>query len=143
MFEEKQMVDLQPDVHKKVCNFLKALDNLKTIEGKTPPYDAITEAGMVSLFENCFEQAWKAMKERLEFNGYGERKLGSPNAIIKLAFQAEMIDDEELWSAALRARNNVVHSYSDEIALSIIKDTQSKFIVMFEKLRQELIENWL
>ena len=143
MFEEKQMVDLQPDIHKKVCNFLKALDNLKTIEGKTPPYDAITEAGKVSLFENCFEQAWKAMKERLEFNGYGERKLGSPNAIIKLAFQAEMIDDEELWSAALRARNNVVHSYSDEIALSIIKDTQSKFIVMFEKLRQELIDNWL
>lgn len=143
MFEEKQMVDLQPDIHKKVCNFLKALDNLKTIEGKTPPYDAITEAGMVSLFDICFEQAWKAMKERLEFNGYGERKLGSPNAIIKLAFQAEMIDDEELWSAALRARNNVVHFYSDEIALSIIKDTQSKFIVMFEKLRQELIENWL
>ncbi|WP_297964744.1 HI0074 family nucleotidyltransferase substrate-binding subunit [uncultured Anaerovibrio sp.] len=143
MFEEKQMVDLQPDIHKKVCNFLKALDNLKTIEGKTPPYDAITEAGMVSLFEICFEQAWKAMKERLEFNGYGERKLGSPNAIIKLAFQAEMIDDEELWRAALRARNNVVHSYSDEIALSIIKDTQDKFIAMFDKLRKELIDNWL
>ena len=131
------------DIHKKVNNFFRALNNLKEIVGKEPPFDPITEAGMVSLFEICFEQAWKAMKERLEFNGYGERKLGSPNAIIKLAFQAEMIDDEELWSAALRARNNVVHSYSDEIALSIIKDTQSKFIVMFEKLRQELIENWL
>lgn len=143
MFEEKQMVDLQPDIHKKVCNFLKALDNLKTIEGKTPPYDAITEAGMVSLFDICFEQAWKAMKERLEFNGYGERKLSSLNAIIKLAFQAEMIDDEELWRAALRARNNVVHSYSDEIALSIIKDTQDKFIAMFDKLRKELMDHWL
>ena len=139
----KHIDGLQPDVHKKVCNFFKALDNLNTIAGKTPPYDAITEAGMVSLFEICFEQAWKAMKERLEFNGYGERKLGSPNAIIKLAYQAEMIDDEDIWSEALKARNNVVHSYSYEIALSIIKDTQSKFIVMFEKLRQELIENWL
>ena len=134
---------LQPDVHKKVGNFFKALENLKTIEGKTPPYDAITEAGMVSLFEICFEQAWKAMKDRLEFNGYGERKLGSPNAVIKLAYQAEMIDDEDIWCEALKARNNVVHSYSDEIALSIIKDTQDKFVVMFEKLRQELIDNWL
>ena len=134
---------LQPDVHKKVGNFFKALENLKTIEGKTPPYDAITEAGMVSLFEICFGQAWKAMKERLEFNGYGERRLGSPNAVIKLAYQAEMIDDEDIWSDALLARNNVVHSYSDEIALSIIKDTQDKFIVMFEKLRQELLDNWL
>ena len=113
-----------------MCNFFKALDNLKLIEGKEPPYDAITEAGMVSLFEICFEQVWKAMKERLEFNGYGGRKLGSPNATIKLAYQAEMIDDEELWSAALRARNDVVHSYSDEIALFIIKNTQDKFIVM-------------
>ena len=54
-----------------------------------------------------------------------------------------MIDDEDIWSEALKARNNVVHSYSDEIALSIIKDTQDKFIVMFEKLRQELLDNWL
>lgn len=139
----KKTVDLQPDIHKKVCNFFKALGNLKNIEGKNPPYDAITEAGMVSLFEICFEQAWKAMKERLEFNGYGERKLGSPNAIIKLAYKAEMIDDEDIWSEALKARNNVVYSYSDEIALSIIQDTQDKFIVMFEKLRQELIDSWL
>lgn len=143
MYKEKKTVDLQPDIHKKVCNFFKALDNLKNIEGKNPPYDAITEAGMVSLFEICFEQAWKAMKERLEFNGYGERKLGSPNAIIKLAYKAEMIDDEDIWSEALKARNNVVYSYSDEIALSIIQDTQDKFIVMFEKLRQELIDSWL
>jgi len=69
--------------------------------------------------------------------------LGSPTAIIKLAYQAEMIDDEDVWSEALKARNNVVHSYSDEIALSIIKDTQDKFVIMFEKLYQELNENWL
>ncbi|WP_052212300.1 nucleotidyltransferase substrate binding protein [Anaerovibrio lipolyticus] len=69
--------------------------------------------------------------------------MGSPTAIIKLAYQAEMIDDEDVWSEALKARNNVVHSYSDEIALSIIKDTQDKFVIMFEKLYQELNENWL
>ncbi|WP_234985367.1 nucleotidyltransferase substrate binding protein [Anaerovibrio lipolyticus] len=69
--------------------------------------------------------------------------MGSPTAIIKLAYQAEMIDDEDVWSEALKAHNNVVHSYSDEIALSIIKDTQDKFVIMFEKLYQELNENWL
>ena len=42
------------DVHKKVNNFFKALANLKAIVGKEPPYDPITEAGMVSLFEICF-----------------------------------------------------------------------------------------
>ncbi len=131
------------DIHKKVNNFFRALKNLKEIEGKVPPFDPITEAGMVSLFEICFEQSWKAMKERLEYHGYGERKLGSPNAIIKLAYQAGMIDDELLWSEALRARNDVVHSYSDEIALRIIKDSQEKFLPMFEALLKNMETNCL
>lgn len=134
---------IQEDTHKKVNNFFKSLNNLNEIQGKNPPYDPITEAGMVSLFEICFEQSWKAMKERLEYHGYGERKLGSPNAIIKQAFQAGMIEDEILWHDALIARNNVVHSYSDEVALQIIKDAQERFIPMFEALRKNIEVNWL
>ncbi len=42
---------------RKVDNFVKALKNLREIEGKKPPYDIITETGMVSLFEICFEQS--------------------------------------------------------------------------------------
>lgn len=106
---------------RKVDDSFKALNNLREIAGKEPPYDPITEAGMVSLFEICFKQSWKAMKERLEYHGYGKRKLGSPNAIIKMAYQAGMLDDETLWHDALKARNNVAHSYSDEVALAIIK----------------------
>ena len=40
------------DVHKKVNNFFKALNNLKEIIGKETPFDPITEAGMISLFED-------------------------------------------------------------------------------------------
>lgn len=131
------------DIHKKVDNFFKALKNLKSIRGKEPPYDPITEAGMVSLLEICFEQSWKMMKERLEYHGYSERKLGSPNAVIKLAYQAGMIDDENVWREALQARNNVVYSYSDEVALMIIKETQERFLAMFETLQKTIESNWL
>ena len=72
----------------------------------------------MSLFEICFEQAWKAMKEQLEASGYGEHKSSSPKSVIKLAYQARMVKDEEIWLAALQARNNVAHSYSEPIALS-------------------------
>ena len=98
------------------------MENLKEIEGKKPPYDTIATAGMVSLFEICFEQAWKAMKEQLELSGYGEHKSGSPKSVIELAYQARMVKDEELWLAALQARNNVAHFCSEPIALSIIRD---------------------
>ena len=128
---------------KKVENFFLALKNLKEIEGKKPPFDTISLTGMVSLFEICFEQSWKAMKEQLEACGYGEHKTGSPKAVIKLAYQSEMIDDEASWLAALQARNNVAHSYNESIALSIIQESQEIYIEMFEKLQKELQEHWM
>ena len=69
--------------------------------------------------------------------------VGSPNSVIKLAYQAGMIDDEICWHDALKARNNVVHSYSDEIALQIIKDAQERFLPMFVELQRNIEDNWL
>ena len=128
---------------KKFENFQRALKNLKEIETRQPPYDTITQTGMVSLFESCFEQAWKAMKEQLEISGYSEHKIGSPRVVIKLAYQAEMIQDEALWLKALLARNNVAHSYNEAIALDIIKDSKLCFIAMFEALEAELLTRWV
>jgi len=127
---------------KKMKNFVRALENLHTLQGKEPPYDTITLAGMVSLFEICFEQAWKAMKEALEESGYSKRQFGSPRAVIKMAYQGGMIADEMLWLAALQARNDVIHSYSEPIALAIIRDSQEKFLPMFTALAAELKKNW-
>lgn len=127
---------------KKFENFCRALTNLKEIETKSPPYDTITTAGMVALFEICFEQSWKAIKEILERHGVGEKKIGSPKMIIKQAFAAGMIDDEELWLEMLTARNDVAHSYNEKVALEIIDATQKKFIALFEALRTEIETNW-
>lgn len=127
---------------KKFDNFCRALTNLHEIETKSPPYDTITTAGMVALFEICFEQSWKAMKAALERYGVGEKKIGSPKMIIKQAFAAGMIDDEELWLDMLTARNDVAHSYNEEVALEIIDAAQKKFIALFEALKSELETNW-
>ena len=54
-----------------------------------------------------------------------------------------MVDDEVIWREALRARNDVVHSYSDEVALQIIKLTQEKFLAMFEQLQKNVEKDWL
>ena len=128
---------------KKFENLQRALKNLKEIETRQSPYDTITQTGMVSLFEIGFEQAWKAMKEQLEISGYSEHKIGSPRVVIKLAYQAEMIQDEALWLKALLARNNVAHSYNEAIALDIIKDSKLSFIAMFEALEAELLTRWV
>lgn len=53
-------------------------------------------AGLVGLYEICFEQAWKMMKEILENHGYEEGATGSPKIILKTAYRSGMIQDEEL-----------------------------------------------
>lgn len=132
---------------KKYENFCKALNNLKEIQKEIqkeiPPYSTVVQTGMVFLYEICFKQAWKAMKEVLENNGYRQHKIGSPRTIIKMAYQANLIDDEDCWLEALRDRNNVAHSYNEEIANNIIKDSKEKYIAMFEGLQREIEKNWL
>lgn len=112
---------------KKYENFRRALENLKKIERVAPPYDTITMTGMAALFEICFEQAWKAMKELLEYSGYSEARMGSPRSVLKLAYQAGMIDDETSWLQVLRDRNDVTHFYNEDIARRIITDCKEKY----------------
>lgn len=128
---------------KKFENYSAALGNLKLCRNYDPPYDVVTKTGLVNLFSICFKQAWKTMKALLEQHGYGEGRTGSPKMIIKLAYQAGMIQDERGWLELLERRNEVAHSYNEEIALAIIEETKKKYLILFEQLEQEMREAWL
>ena len=128
---------------KKFENFKNCLHNLKDIYDYEEPYGNVELTGLVGLFGVCFEQSWKAMKEVLESSGYSESKTGSPKQILKTAFLADMIEDEDLWLDALVSRNNVAHAYNKEIALDIVRRTKQDYYLLFKKLEKELEENWL
>lgn len=128
---------------KKFENFKASLANLKDIFSYQEPYGNVEIAGMVGLYEICFEQSWKAMKEILENYGYAEETTGSPRAILKTAYKAGMITDEEVWLDALVSRNNVTHAYNQAIAMDIINQTKEKYYDMFIQLEQTIEQNWL
>lgn len=128
---------------KKYDNFCNALSNLKDIYDYEEPYGNVELTGLVGLFEVCFEQAWKAMKEILEINGYDSAQIGSPRHIIKTAYQAGMIDDEQAWLESLVSRNNVAHAYNKDVALDIIHATKETYYQMFGQLKSKIEEGWL
>ncbi len=128
---------------KKYDNFCAAFTNLADIYHYQEPYDNVTMTGLVGLYSICFEQAWKMMKEILEQHGYEIAATGSPKLIIKTAYQSSMILDEDMWLAALQARNNVSHSYNSEIALDIIRQTKEHFFGLFDALKKTIEANWL
>lgn len=129
---------------KKYDNFCSALSNMKQIYKYTEPYDdTVILTGLVGLYEICFEQSWKMMKEVLSMHGYEDSATGSPKIILKTAYQAGMITDEELWLRALQERNNVAHSYNEDIALEIVSQAKESFYTMFCDLKNEIDANWL
>lgn len=128
---------------KKYENFCAALNNLKDIFDYPEPYDNVVMTGLVGLYGICFEQAWKLMKDILEKHGYGGAATGSPKLIIKTAYQASMISDEDTWLAALQARNNVTHSYNRAVALDIVRQTKEQFYELFCTLKKKIDENWV
>ena len=123
---------------KKYENFCNALYNMKDIYEYEEPYNNVELTGLVGLYEICFEQSWKMMKEKLEEYGYKESATGSPKTILKTAYKAGMIKDEQKWLDALQARNNVAHAYNVVVALDIIRQSKDVFYTMFIDLRNEI-----
>ena len=128
---------------KKYDNYCKALNNLRIGLQVKEPYSIVEQTGIVGLFEICFEQSWKLMKQVLEEHGRLIDSIGSPKAVIKIAYQCGMIDDEETWLNLLEARNILAHTYSDEQALAIINKLKNGLFTAFEDLKKELDERWL
>ena len=128
---------------KKYENFCSSLGNMKDIYNYEEPYDNVVLTGLVGLYEITFEQSWKMMKEILQNHGYEEGATGSPNIILKTAYKAGMIKDEERWLRALQARNNVTHSYNQKIALGIVSEAKNEFYKMFVELKEEVENGWL
>ena len=128
---------------KKFENFCNALNNLKDIYKYEQPYDNVVLTGLVGLFEICFEQAWKAMKEVLEYQKFPEGKTGSPRQILKTAYRAGMINNEADWLSAADDRNNTAHAYNSEVALEIIERTKNTYLNMFTELKAEILDNWI
>jgi len=128
---------------KKYENFCAALSNMKEIYDYQEPFNHVVLTGLVGLYEICFEQSWKMMKEILASHGYEEGATGSPKIILKTAYKAGMIKDEDMWLRALQERNNVAHSYNEKIALEIVVQAKEHFYDMFCALKEEVECHWI
>ena len=64
---------------KKYENFCAALKNLHAVFDYGEPYDNVVLTGLTALYEICFEQSWKAMKEILEWTASQRQKPVPPS----------------------------------------------------------------
>lgn len=128
---------------KKFENFCRALENLEVGLNLPEPLNIAEETGLIAMFEICFEQTWKVLKEILENEGYREAKTGSPRQILQLAYIAGMLSDEEIWLEILINRNILSHVYDSGKAKSTLVDIREKYLSAFKELKETLEENWI
>ena len=116
----------------KVNNFRKALSRLSEGITKYDETDDLLRDGVIQRFEFTFELAWKTLKAVFEDEGL--RGLNSPKSVLREAFAAELIKDDELWLAMLNDRNSTAHIYNEGLAIEICHNIQEKYVLAFADL---------
>ena len=116
-------------------NFNKSLELLESALKIEQP-DVVQKAGIVQFFEMCCELSWKVMKDYLEEQGFPE--IGTPRNAIKKSFEIGLIEDGHAWMDLLVDRNLSVHTYDEEKANSLDLLIHTKYIQLFQKLRNTL-----
>ncbi len=125
---------------KKLDNFSKCLDVLKSADFDFAGDNEIYRTGVIGQFNLTFELGWKALQEVLKIHGAEGAQTGSPREILQLGYKLGFINDASVWLMMLKKRNTSVHIYNedeaDEMAL-LIKDS---FIPAFKALEATLQE---
>lgn len=124
------------DCRQKFENYKKAVNRLK--EGLLI-YDKTNELlrdGLIQRFEFTFELAWETLKACFENEGL--IGLNSPKTVLREAFSAGLIEDDELWLTMLNDRNSTAHIYDEQLAIEICNNIQEKYIMAFEKLLEKI-----
>lgn len=120
----------------KVNNFNNALARLKEGIAKYDEADDLSRDGVIQRFEFTFELAWKTLK--VVFEDEGLTGLNSPKTVLREAFAAELIKDDELWLAMLSDRNSTAHIYSEQRAIEICHNIQDRYVIELANLLEEI-----
>lgn len=111
--------------------FCRVIERYKKI-----PEDELAKMALVQCFEFSLELSWKTLKDYLESTGYPP--IQTPKETIRLAFQANILQDAEQWMQALERRNQTSHTYNLEILNETVTFIDGKFYHLIKNLRLNL-----
>ena len=123
----------------KLNNYTKALARLhEAIEDAKTINNLTVRDGVIHRFEFTAELAWKTVREYL----IAEKVTGvnTPKSVMREAFNAGIVSDEEGWIKILDDGNSTSHIYDETDAAEIYNRICSRHINLFDDLQKKLSE---
>ncbi|MDR2893320.1 MAG: nucleotidyltransferase substrate binding protein [Deltaproteobacteria bacterium] len=112
-------------------NYKRAFGLLREAMESEKALTQLEKEGCIQRFEYAFELAWKVMKDYLESEGLVIAPL-TPANVIRMAFEARIIADGQVWMDALDARNKMSHTYDLTMFENTIADIRSSYLAVME-----------
>ena len=125
------------DFKQKFENYKNAFDRLNEGILKFDKTNDLLRDGLIQRFEFTFELAWKTLK--VIFEEEGLTGLNSPKTVLREAFSAGLIKDDEVWLMMLNDRNTTSHIYSEKLAADICNNIMVKYANAFEGLMKQIL----
>lgn len=121
----------------KLNNYKNALTRLHEDLKESKSNSSLTmRDGVIWRFRLTTELALKAIREYLLYNEFND--VNTPKNVMKAAFGADIITDEDGWITILRDRNSTSHIYDEDDANEVYKRIASSHIKLFDKLLNKL-----
>ena len=120
---------------KKVENYARAFTQLESALPLflSDPSDELRRDGVIQRFEFTFELAWKSLREYMDDQGVS-LPVSTPKSVLKAAYAAGILHDEQGWLAMLEARNLTSHVYDEQTAVEILEQINDSFLPLFRSL---------
>ncbi len=122
--------------NQKFENYKNALNRLQDGAAKFDKRNDLLRDGLIQRFKFTFELAWKTLKTMFEAEGL--TGLNSPKTVLREAFSAGLIEQDELWLAMLNDRNTTAHIYSEQLAVEICNKIIGEYMRAFIDLQERI-----
>ena len=109
-------------LEERIENFNKAFDIYKDAVADFDWNRVLSHMALIQSYEVCCELAWKTLKDYLYENGI---YASLPKAVIKEAFNKNVIKNGQLWIDMIEARNTTSHEYNMEKVNNLLSNISS------------------
>lgn len=134
---EKDGVELMNKAQDKLEKLGRAVQRLEEAFQDYDHYhiESLKDA-IIQRFSFCCELAWKAAREVLLDQGYLD--IDAPKSVMRKAYAAGLVSDEQGWIDLLQARNLAAHVYNEETAQEIFTQIRECFLPLMKALILQL-----